>query len=69
MTAKACKKDGGIWDSGKKVCFRFYKNVSSKDKAKDLVNKLTYVYFGTAGGKYRKAKEGYDVYQLYRGEP
>ena len=62
MTAKACKKDGGIWDSGKKACFRFYKNVSTKGRAKDLVNELTYVYFGTAGGKYRKVKKGYNVY-------
>ena len=62
MNARVCKKDKGIWDSKKKACFSFRKNVSTKKKARELVDKLTYIYFGTCGGKYRKSKKGYDVY-------
>ena len=62
MAAKACRKEGGIWDKAKNACFYFHKNVPTKKEATDLVNKLTYVYFGTAGGKYRKAGTGYDVF-------
>ena len=62
MDALTCKKEKGIFNSKTKQCFTFYKNVPKKQEAKDLVNQLKYVYFGTNGGMYRKAEKGYDVY-------
>ena len=62
MNAKACKRENGIWDSRKKICFNFYKNVPTKEEAKKSVDLLTFVFIGTCGGKYRKSKKGYDVY-------